>query len=261
MGKAKILVLGDTHGNKAYTVNWVQKTARLNIDKIVQVGDFGLWTHLAGGITFLDSLNEICREKGKKFYALGGNHENWDHWNWAIDNLPKDKYGFTMLRSHVMIAPRVHSFIWHNKKFLMVAGAASVDKQERLKDMRNGRPQSWWPQEQITDEEVDAIPERKVDYLFTHDCSNATPWGFKLIPDLDSQIHRQRIDRVISKSAPEMHFHGHMHKKYVWKNMANTIIGPHRISTYGLSHDSTSYNWGVLDCENDQFELAPWHAL
>ena len=258
---SKVLILGDTHGNTPYVASWLTKTATLNISKIIQLGDFGLWTHTSGGIKYLDSINEILREKGRKLYALGGNHENWDHWNWHIANGPKDKYGFTMLRTHIMIAPRFHSFTWYDKKCLMVAGGYSIDKQMRLADMQAGRSDSWWPQEEITDAEVDSIPKSKVAYLFTHDCSDATPFDMNLAPILDSKIHRQRIDRAITSCAPSMHFHGHMHRKYVWDNLANTIIGAMYVKTYGLSHDSTNWNWGVLDMETDQFEFAPWHKL
>lgn len=249
-----LMVLGDMHGSIGSFKRALEHSKHHDYSKIVQVGDFGLWDHLLNGVKYLDELNVELMKYGRKVYAIGGNHENWDHWNWYVESLPKDKYGFVHLRSHVLIAPRVHTWVWEKKQFLGVAGAASIDKDIRLMDERNGSPKQWWWQEQITDEEVDGIARRKVDYLFTHDCSNRTPWDMRLIPDLNSQIHRQRIDRVLEKSLPDLHFHGHMHKRYDWQNR---ISGDHWTQTYGLTCNDWSNAWGILDLETNEFRFQP----
>lgn len=252
----KVMVLGDQHGSISAFKHNLELSKHHDYSKIVQVGDFGLWDHLANGVSFLDNLNEELRRYGRKVYAIGGNHENWDHWNWYVENMPKDKYGFAIIRSHVMIAPRVHRWTWEKKHFLGVAGAASIDKDIRLDDERHGSPKQWWPQEQITDAEVDSITNYQgTDYLITHDCSNRTPWGFQLIPDFDSLIHRQRIDRVLEKALPNVHFHGHMHKRYDWMNRVGADL---YTQTYGLDCNSNSDSWGILDIETDNFVFHPY---
>lgn len=250
----KVMVLGDQHGYIDSFRHNLESSKHHQYSKIVQVGDFGLWDHTEKGVKFLDDLNEVLKGWGRKVYAIGGNHENWDHWNWYVENMPKDKYGFAILRSHIMLAPRVHTWRWEGKKFLGVAGAASIDKKMRLDDMRNGGVQSWWPQEQITDEEVFTVARSKVDYLMTHDCSNMTPFGMSLVPDFDSQIHRQKIDEVLKKSLPNVHFHGHMHKKYDWQNR---VSGDQWTQTYGLTCNGDSNSWGILDLETDEFFFQP----
>lgn len=241
----KILVAGDTHGEPKHSANLVKEAQRAGIERIVQVGDFGLWTHDKSGITYLDGLNEVCRKNGVTFYALGGNHENWDHWNWHLSNGPKDYYGFTYLRSHIRIAPRVHYFNWEGKLMLMVAGAVSVDRHLRRMDGTE-----WWPQEALTDEELELVKSIKVDYLFTHDCSDKTPWHGRLKPDLDSKANRQRIDRVLHRSTPAMHFHGHMHAKYAWENLVADNV---YTKTIGLDMNGEWYSWGTLDTETGEF--------
>lgn len=248
----KVLILGDVHGDTHAVINVINKSKHIDYSKIVQVGDFGLWDHLEKGVKFLDDINVTLSHFGRTLYAIGGNHENWDHWNWHIENGPKDNDGFTILRSHIMLAPRIHSWTWEGRKMLAVAGAASVDRGHRQREMRMGATASWWPQEQITDEEIDSIPNEQVDFMFSHDCSNATPWGFTLIPDHDSQIHRQRIDRALKIAMPSMHFHGHMHRKYVWENR---LSGDHYCSTYGLDCDGTWDNWGILNLHEYRFSL------
>src|SRR5438128_6342454 len=140
-------------------------------------------------------------------YSIGGNHERWPVLNLLLEHSPRDEDGFAIVRDNIRLAPRIHYWTWSDKKFLGVAGAASIDKDWRTPGV------SWWPEEEITDAEIDKyITDDIVDVMVSHDCSNYSPWDFQLIPDLDSQIHRQRIDRVINKALPSMQFHGHMHR-------------------------------------------------
>lgn len=256
----KVAVFGDMHGHIGSFTRVLEMSKHNDYSRIVQVGDFGLWDHILKGVKFLDELNAELTRLGRRVYAIGGNHENWDHWNWYVENMPKDAYGFAILRTHIMLAPRVHHWNWYGKDFLAVAGAASIDKEFRLMDEAAGTPQQWWPQEQITDEEVAGIANRKVDYLMTHDASDKTPWGFRLIPDPDSEIHRRRIDTVLKKVRPEMHFHGHMHKKYDWVNMIPPIGEGdyHQTQTYGLDCNDGSNSWGILDTEAQEFNFHPY---
>ena len=254
----EILVVGDTHGNTKSAVRLVNHADTLGCTKIIQCGDFGLWSHFESGIAFLDTLNTTLRLKGIKLYAIGGNHENWDHWNWHIENSPKDGRGFTYLRSHILIAPRTHIWEWNGRMFGSVAGGVSIDwKYRRAMESENTRT-LWWPTtpevlgEQITDEEIEALPERKLDYLFTHDCSDRTQFKNRFKPDMESQIHRQRIDRALSKLRPEYHFHGHMHEKYDWVNSVPSTR--HGIRTIGLECDGMIWNWIHLDSEKNEVD-------
>jgi predicted phosphodiesterase len=252
------MILGDVHGNTPFTTSIVKRAKRHGAKKIIQLGDFGLWSHMEDGVKFLDTVNEQLRRDGVKLYAVGGNHENWIHWNWHLNNSPKDDYGFAMVRTHIRLAPRTHIWRWGDKTFAMAAGGVSIDRDYRLSREKSiGSNMLWWEDEQLTDAEVDAFPERKVDFLFTHDCSNKTPFYNRLKPDYESQIHRQRIDKILSRCAPEFHFHGHMHTKYDWINMINSIVGVHYVQTYGLAHDGEYWNWGILNTENNTFEFCP----
>src|ERR1044072_3472043 len=256
----KILVLGDTHGETASAVNVVRRAAKHGAKKVIVVGDFGLWDHFEEGVRFLDALNEQLRRDGVKLYAIGGNHENWIRWNWYVENNPQTDEGFAYLRSHIFLAPKTHHWEWWGKKFAGAGGAVSIDRDWRLEKEKGeglGPNTLFWWDEQLTDEDVANFPDRKVDYLFTHDCSNATPFWGRIKPDFESQMHRQRIDRVLDKSAPEMHFHGHMHDKYDWMNLRPTIVGNKWIQTYGLECNGCFWNWGILDTEANEFTFAP----
>lgn len=245
-----VMVLGDTHGNTLAATQAVDLAKDLGTKQIFQVGDFGLWDHKKEGVTFLDTLNERCRLRGVTMRVVGGNHENWDRWDWYTDNNPKDYHGFTYLRSHIRIAPKVLKFGWNGKRILFVGGAVSVDKAYRKPGTE------WWAGEQLTDAQVyQAMQTGPADFLFTHDCSNATPFRGRLKPDLDSMAHRQKIDSVLRAVKPRYHFHGHMHTKYDWENLVGANANGDAVytQTYGLECDGHMNNMGLLDLDTGNF--------
>jgi hypothetical protein len=213
----RVVIVGDTHGQKQDLLPEIYFAGKHNIQHVVVVGDFGLWTHRLDGHVFLDDVQDAARINNLSVYAIGGNHENWDHWNWMVENLPTSK-GFAAVRSRVLLAPKVHEWTWAGKRFIGAGGAVSIDKDWRLANERQPRT-LWWPNEQLTQADLNQIEVMgTADYLLTHDCSDQTPFKNRLKPDPDSQIHRQRIDNVLRSVQPKMHFHGHMHEKYDWIN-------------------------------------------
>lgn len=240
----------------------IYRAGDLKINHVIVVGDFGLWTHFADGHVFLDEVNEAARINNLSVFAIGGNHENWDHWNWYVENSPTHK-GFAMVRRRVLLAPKTHKWTWANKQFVGAGGAVSIDKdwrKEQEKKSKYGPKTLFWPNEQLLDADVDTIRKWKswgamgggfdsVDYLFTHDCSNYTQWKNRLKPDIDSQIHRQRIDEVLKITSPSFHFHGHMHEKYDWVNEYSGSGA----RTIGLEAFQDFNSWGVLDVNEDRW--------
>lgn len=263
------MVIGDTHGNQKSIVPKIKLAGELGIQKVLQVGDFGLWDHLFDGVQFVDAVNEAAGKAKLTVHAIGGNHENWDHWYWYTDNLPTS-HGWAMLRSRVALAPKVHSWTWNHRTFVAAGGAVSVDKEWRLKNevggydgargryvRGTGERTLYWPNETLTDEELlkaKGFAGTKVDYLITHDCSNKTPWNGRLKADVDSEQHRRKIDKILLATAPGMHFHGHMHTKYDWLNFVGERNGEAiYVQTYGLECDTDYYSYGILDTDTNKF--------
>jgi Icc-related predicted phosphoesterase len=274
----RILVQGDSHGNVKDIIPKIYIAGKHKIQHVMVVGDFGLWTHMADGQLFLDEVQEAARINNLSVYAIGGNHENWDHWNWIVDNFPTGK-GFAMARSRVLLAPKAHRWTWAGKEFIGAGGAVSVDREHRLAQERGGDyfnkewgmmvnmpkkgsgPRTrWWPNEQLTDEDVALIETwGKADYLFSHDCSNVTEFKSRLKPDIDSQVHRNRIDKVLASVQPKMHFHGHMHEQYDWVNTrVHGFYDPFEpgaigTRTIGLEAFQDFNSWGVLEVETGEW--------
>lgn len=244
----KVMVVGDTHGTSHYIWNKARTARRFGCAKMLVVGDFGMWPGL-GGIRFLDECNEAAKEFDIQVYALPGNHEDHDQWEWWLNSaMPKDDAKFTYVRSNVLISPKVHNWKWNNKRFFICGGAVSIDKQWRTQG------ESYWENETFSEANLYSVEKYQgpaVDYLFTHDASNYTPWGFQLIADPDSQENRHRIDKAIRVLKPRMQFHGHMHHKYDWENFYNDAEYP--TLTYGLDCNGEPDSWGILDTNKDEF--------
>lgn len=240
-------VAGDWHADGEWGVKVINRLYTYGVRTLIQVGDFGLWPGISG-VRYLDMLNEVCRQTGITLYTLRGNHD----WNWWEELLGSDfsvrdhQTGGVHVRSHIVLLPRTGEFFLQGKSFYVAGGAVSIDKAWR----EPGR--SWWVEEQLTDKEVDAVPEHHYDVLLTHDASDRTPFRDRMKPDLESVIHRQRIDRVLAKTAPDLHFHGHFHTWYDWTNQT----GPDNwTQTYGLAMNGMSMSTGILDTSTMKFQV------
>jgi hypothetical protein len=243
------MVVGDTHGHDNVIESKAKIAKRLGADRMLIVGDFGVWPG-HGGVKFLDKVSQAGEAYDILIYALPGNHEDHDQWaKWLDMGLPQDGSKFTYVRSNLLLSPRIHNWKWGKKRFFIAGGAASIDRRWRREGV------SWWRDEMLSEAEVMSVEKYKgpeIDYLFTHDCSNYTPWGFQLVPDPDSQEHRRKVDRIVRAVRPRMHFHGHMHHRYEWENWYNGLEDRPTI-TYGLDCDGESDSWGILDTDLDEF--------
>lgn len=244
---SNVLISGDMHGYKPALERACKLARDNNVHHIFQVGDFGLWPGLSG-VQWLDDCQRTAEDNSLTIFALPGNHEDHPQWIMALssDNPKHKDTGGTYVRSNVVLLPRACTFNWFGKTWGVAGGAVSIDKDARVP----GR--DWWWQEQLEDWEADML-RIKVDILLTHDASNHTPWGFPLIPDMASQIHRQRIDRVISNTAPEVHFHGHMHQRYDWHNPLG--YNGHCVQTYGLDCNGKKDSNGILNTKTLEFRF------
>jgi len=258
----RLLMAGDTHGDLKSVQHKIDMAVEHGVQRIVVLGDFGLWWGFEG-VEFLDEINYRLKAANRQLFAIPGNHENHELWDALYEHGPKSR-GWAYVRTNVLIAPKVLDFVWGGKQFMVAGGAVSIDKDERLEYEAKKGKRIWSPGEQLKDWQVDELlatrfnklaspAAPKVDYLLTHDCSNMTPWRGRLKPDLDSQIHRQRIDRVLRGIQPANHFHGHMHDRYDWQNLTGD---DHWTQTYGLECNRDKDSWGILNLDTDEFTFA-----
>ncbi len=250
----KLIMLGDVHRNTRHFQHLIITAADLGVQKIVQVGDFGYFAEEFDTVKYVDALQSTADKCNVHIYAIAGNHDSGFCWRTLTDSTMAKNKGFTYLRKNILFAPYVHEWEWDSKRFASVGGAVSIDKQWRLETEReNRRPRTlWWPNEIASDEELSEVRNEKVDYLVTHDASNYSPFEFGLKVDVDSEANRRRIDAVLNKTRPELHFHGHYHTKIEWFNWKSSGY-EHETQTYGLGMDGMINSWGVLNTDDNTF--------
>ena len=252
-----IMILGDTHGDTNEYLHALERANETNIKHIFQVGDCGFFPSFSDVHDHLDTVQRVSAESNVTNYWVRGNHDDPDAWQNTIDDYPA-RSGFGYLRKNILLAPRVGYFKRFGLNFLAVGGAVSIDREWRImEEFRRKQPKTlWWPNESVSDDDMELVNGKHVDVLLTHDCSDHTQFHTRLKPDIDSKINRQKIDSVLLRATPDIHFHGHMHTEYEWDNHISSH-GQHSTKTYGLEcnqnamHDyyAAPNNWIIFNTE------------
>lgn len=255
----KVLFAGDTHGQVdqiAYLVHqaWLERAEAIFI-----LGDFGAWEHEKSGEEFLDAVDFLATRQGIPVYFLDGNH---DKSSLLHEYYEPNEEGFLVCRESLFYAPRGLRWTWNGRTFMSFGGAYSVDKAERLESERDKfkkaakrekyrraayRPPKeiptyegtlWFPEEEATDEELDAIlaaDSSHVDVLLTHDKPIASSPTYNRkdwtkIPGCEP--NQRRVQRLVTELRPNLLLHGHLHIRYTDQIRSSgeswtTVVGLH----------------------------------
>lgn len=227
-----ILVAGDTHGDSTWFHYLFEKAERFACDRILQVGDFGFWPHMASGLAFLDEVEALTASHDIEVFFIDGNHENHDL-------LAEASNGVGEVRDGVWWLPRGHRWSWGGVRFGALGGAHSIDWRAREVGV------SWWPQEQVGQEDVDRLGDDPLDVLVTHDvpASFAIPYKRPIHPadELRSLESRELIDSAVRATGAELVLAGHWHER--WSGPA--VGGGCRVEVFA-ANGMGAEAWGVL---------------
>lgn len=204
----KYLYLGDTHSDRDAAARAIDYAARNGADTVVQVGDWGFLWPRASSVAWLD---QTLVDAGVKMMFCDGNHD-WHPRLRPDPSAPRIPYALT---PNIRYMPRGSSLVdADGTRFLFLGGAPSIDREHRTPG------KSWWPEEEITDEDVAAAlaVEGPVHVMVTHD-SPIIPPGFS--EDVGSEwfraagpASRRRLLTVMEHHQPPLLVHGHFHKRY-----------------------------------------------
>lgn len=233
----RIMAVGDLHGNTPFAAHYILPTAaKLGVDAIVQVGDFGYWEHQSSGVEYLNDLDEAAVDLGIPIYFLRGNH---DKLSLLLELYGEDVLddGFLRVREMVRYIPDGLRWTWEGVSMRAFGGAYSVDKAwrleleaERTAELRDlaaqlGQPHAarsaaqtlWFPEEELTDEQFYDLLQAdsgSVDIIFSHDKPSSSNCGMQLKDEPECQRNQQWLQRALVAHKPHLWVHGHLHHRY-----------------------------------------------
>ena len=254
-------LLGDTHGNTPWTLFALDTFRKRGITTILQLGDLGIWPGTSGS-DFVNEITSAMEANGQTMYVVLGNHEDMDQ----VAATPVSEDGWQHFSSRIMLAPRGHRWEWEGVSFVALGGAPSVDRWHRTSGPQwEGKPQTWWAAEMITQAEVDLVAAGGyADVMVCHDAPNGVktidlnisgnPHGFKPW-DLEYAAEgRALMTQAFKAVAPRIFLHGHYH--FLVEERVDTT------DVLGLSCDQNNFSLGSLDTEaildNETTTAEPW---
>ena len=205
----RVAVSGDWHGN----VTWIRLVARAtralapDVRTILQLGDW--WADDP-------RVDEVLAECGiDRVLVTLGNHEDYGALRAPLADHPGSAIRVT---ERQWVLSRPFNFTIGGRRFLSLGGASSIDKLYRVEGY------SWWPDELITDEQVEAaVAGGGVDVMLTHESPGSTPvkavqevlranpLGIDEEARMISAASRVRVRQVWNSVNPKLLAHGHMH--------------------------------------------------
>lgn len=210
----KILIVGDTHGDLSFWRNKVIPfTTRNELSYILQLGDFGVWTHTREGRAYIHRLNVALDDADTDLWFIDGNHECFEDL-YTIYRGNKGQPKPVPMHTRITWLPRGSWIDFNGRngptRFLACGGAHSIDKAYRIPG------KSWWPEETITPQDVKRCQSvGKADVLLSHDCPEGVrPAGEHAeIKEMDPQtaINRERLTQVMRNARVKLVLHGHWH--------------------------------------------------
>lgn len=239
---ARLLVIGDSHGHAGMLGRACTLARQLGADEIWSVGDFGIWPGRTGR-GFLDSVEYDAAQAGVQIRVVPGNHDDYDQIDAA---LAATDSGWAYLRDHIAVARRGHVHTIHQTSIMCLSGAASIDGPGGLWGPWRGPGDGWWPQERITDDEVDMACGNvdaaggKVELMICHDL----PSSQGVVGQADfllGEETRGRIRRVAEHASVPLLLAGHWHR-----HIDRTVDGRREI-VLSADINPEQIQWAVVD--------------
>ena len=249
----RLLLAGDVHANSQHMQAVMGHACRVDADAVVQLGDWGYGFGLSQRkitsekyCTFTDHVSKFVQRTenvatGRRkipVFWIDGNHSNFDHLEEVCEKVGLNDGDTYEVAPDVFYVPRGTLLMFGAKRFLCCGGGTSIDKKQRTPFV------SWWPQEAITDADVEKCAEAgQVDVMLTHDF----PWEVNVVDrhldpywGVEAQeqvIHsRNQISKIAGRAKPKHLIHGHLHHAY----QEDILVEDWLIHVRGLTCDNHS---------------------
>lgn len=208
---------GDWHGDTGWALKAIGSAQVAGARVVYQVGDFGVWGG-QDGASFLRKVQARLDSLDMLLVVVPGNHENYN----VLDRMPVNGEGFQSRPDidRVWFASRGHVWTHNHAVFAAVGGAGSVDQESRIPGT------SWWPQEEITRADIDALYRSmdaagvdKVNIMLTHEAPAGlvTRRSMRAVsPEIEHYCWAQRVllREAVDTATPDVLVHGHWHYRH-----------------------------------------------
>lgn len=230
----RILVIGDTHGDKDNISNLMDVAISNECDKIFQVGDFGYFPHIEKHNSFLDFCSAEIHRSGIPIHFIRGNHDD-------VVSLKKFGFGIHSIRENLFYHSDGFVWEWCGKRMVGIGGAYSIDRKFRTEGI------DWFKDEQIplylTEKEIG-----KVDIVFSHDApmSSSIDSLLDFGMDIGTIGNRNKLQLICENVRCGRLFHGHYHKRY---DCRGRFVDGERfdIVSLGANCNMLSEQWEILE--------------
>lgn len=216
----RLLFLGDIHRNFNLVKYYVKSYDITNAD-IIQVGDFGVgFKKIDRDMEELKRVNNTLSINNVTLYAIRGNHDYKPY----FDNDPFNLSNIKLVKDYSVLS-------LSNHKILLMGGAISVDRVERIEGYRTGKYKyrNWWSDESF-ELDIDKLKDVKdVDIVVTHSapefCHPMNTEGFGFLVDSKSKndeylktdllterkLITDAFDIIQENNNITHHYYGHFH--------------------------------------------------
>lgn len=239
----RIYIRGDVHGDFDWLAKFCEQENTTLNDVMILAGDSGLLFY-GKNKTREQLLKKICAEAPLTFLVVRGNHDNRPanegmrlRWNDLVcgDCYWEDEY------PNILYAEEIGRYWIRYRSFLTIGGAYSVDKFYRL-----AQHWTWYPDEELTDQEMTAAIEElageEFDYIISHTAPLDMEPTWLFMRGIDQTTISKRMEKFLQRIKNcvnyKMWIWGHYHDDHQWarveENVACTIDNPLHLM---LMHD------------------------
>lgn len=249
LSAAKLIgVMGDLHGDLEHARIALQTLADRDVTAIVQLGDWGvLWPGQNWQID-LHKLSRFLARNTQTMYFVDGNHD----WHPRLLEFPISKDGIRWLTHNIGHLPRGYRTpIGPNFTLAALGGANSPDRAFRTEG------KDWWPQEQISDADIERLGTERVDVLVAHEAP-LMAGNDQLVRDTQGDLSpteaayadqsRVMIRRAVWRTHPRLTLSGHYHL-HIDQTLTEDLVGFHTRVVVLDMNGKNRVNLAILDPE------------
>jgi predicted phosphodiesterase len=209
----RIGLIGDLHGDVGALLAIARAMRERDVDVLLALGDVGL---LWPGRNWSNQASKISKRLGSRhqvLYWVDGNHD--DHRLLTSFAIAPD--GTRPIRENVIHLPRGYrTTLASGRTLAALGGANSIDFEHRAEGV------TWWPEEAITDADLQSLGTDHVDVLAGHDAPLDVPSLDRALASSDhswstqarayAEEGRRRFHRGFLQVSPLLYLGGHYHQ-------------------------------------------------